>query len=193
MEGRSRLTPVREAAIFAATVRLLRERGYENVTMQRIATESRASTATLYRRWSGKPRLVVEAVKHHRPPPLETVDTGSLRGDLLAGVRPMTEAAPADNELIAGLGNASRSDAELAEALREVISVPIERAMDVMLDRAAARGEIDRGAPGRRFVHELLLAPIAVRHMISGEHPDEEYLTAYVDAVILPALGVRKP
>ncbi|WP_158630317.1 TetR/AcrR family transcriptional regulator [Glycomyces terrestris] len=191
MEGRSRLSPERESEIFGAVVKLVSEHGYEKVTMQQIAAEARTSTATLYRRWNGKPRLVVESIRHLKPHPLETVDTGSLRGDLLAGVGPMSRTAPADHDLMAGIHNAGRSDDDLAAAVREVIAEPVELAVEAVIDRAIARGEIDPDPPGRRFVHELLLAPVVVRPMIVGELPDEEYLTAYIDAVILPALGVR--
>jgi len=191
VEGRSRLSPEREVEIFAAVVRLVKGHGYEKVTMQQIAAEARASTAPLYRRGDGKPRLVAEALRHRKPPPLSSVDTGSLRGDLLAGVGPMATTAPDDHELMAGLHNAARSDSDLAAAIREVIAGPVEAAVETLIDRAARRGEIAPEPPGRRFIHELLLAPIAVRPMMSGQHPDEEYLTAYIDAVILPALGVR--
>lgn len=191
MERKSRLSPEREAEIYETVERLVRERGYEKITMQHIAAEARTSTATLYRHWNGKPRLVVEAIRHRKPHPLEAVDTGSLRGDLVAGVGPMEHAAPGDHELMAGIHNAARSDAELAEAVREVMAAPIERAVETVIDRAIARGEIPADPPGRRFVHELLLAPIAVRPMITGLHPDREYLTSYIDAVILPALGAR--
>jgi AcrR family transcriptional regulator len=193
MEGRSRLSPDREAEIYSTVMRLVREHGYEKITMQQIATEARTSTATLYRHWNGKPRLVVESLRHHKPHPLETVDTGTLRGDLLAAVEPMTQTAPGDHELMAGIHNAARSDDELAEAVRDVMGAPVNRAVETVIDRAVARGEIDPDPPGRRFVHELLLAPIAVRPMMTGKHPDTEYLTAYIDAVVLPSLGVRHP
>jgi hypothetical protein len=94
---------------------------------------------------------------------------------------------------MAGIHNAARSDDELAEAVRDVMGAPINRAVETVIDRAVARGEIDPDPPGRRFVHELLLAPIAVRPMMTGKHPDTEYLTAYIDAVVLPSLGVRHP
>lgn len=193
MERRSRLGPDREAEIFTAVARLVKEHGYEKVTMQQIAAESRSSTATLYRRWEGKPRLVIEAIRHLKPHPMDVVDTGTLRGDLLAGVGPMAESAADDHDLIASIHNAARDDEALAQAIREVMAEPMQRAVETVIDRAVQRGEINPDPPGRRFIHELLLAPVAVRPMISGQHPDEEYLTAYIDAVILPALGVRRP
>jgi AcrR family transcriptional regulator len=192
MERRSRLTPERESEIFEVVERLVKEHGYEKVTMQHVAAEARTSTATLYRRWNGKPRLVIEAIRHRKPPPLDTVDTGSLRGDLVAGVGPIASSAPGDHELMAGIHNAARSDEELAQTLRDVLAAPIEQAVQVVIDRAVERGEIDPDPPGRRFIHELLLAPIVLRPMVAGANPDEAYLTAYIDAVILPALGVRR-
>lgn len=189
MERRSRLSPEREAEIFATVERLVRELGYEKVTIQQIATEAHISTATIYRRWNGKSRLVAESVRHREPPPLEAVDTGSLRGDLLAGVGPMASTAPDDHAIMAGIHNAARTDRELADAIREVMTVPMERAIETVIERAIERGEIAPDPPALRFIHELLLAPVAVSPMITGQHPDEEYLAAYVDTVILPALG----
>jgi AcrR family transcriptional regulator len=193
MERRSRLGPAREAEIFAAVMQLVRKHGYERVTMQQIASESRSSTATLYRRWDGKPRLVLEAVRHHRPPPLEDVDTGSLRGDLLAGLSAIVDTAPEDHELMTGLANAARYDEDLAQAQREVLAAPMRRAVDIVLDRAAARGEIERDAPAREFVPELLFASTVVHRIHTGAFPDEAYLVRFVDSVIIPALGARRP
>nr|BFF22845.1 hypothetical protein GCM10025732_08100 [Glycomyces mayteni] len=77
MERRSRLSAERETEIFGCVERLVREHGYENVTMQQIAAEARTSTATLYRHWNGKPRLVVEAVRNRRPAPWRTSTPGA--------------------------------------------------------------------------------------------------------------------
>lgn len=193
MERRSRLGPEREAEIFAAVMALVRKHGYERVTMQEIASESRSSTATLYRRWGGKPRLVLEAVRHHRPPPLEDVDTGSLRGDLLAGLNAIVDTAPEDHELMTGLANAARSDEDLAQAQREVLAAPMRRAVNAVLDRAADRGEIERDAPAREFVPELLFASTVVHRIHTGAFPDSAYLVRFVESVVIPALGAIRP
>lgn len=193
MEGRSRLSPERESAIFATVERLVREHGYEKITMQQVATEARTSTATLYRHWNGKPRLVVEAVRHYRPAPMEDVDTGSLRGDFLTGSRLFIRTAPEDHELMSGLGNAARSDPELDQAMREVLADPMRRAVDLVLDRAAARGEIAADAPAREFVPELLFASTIAHRIHTGQFPDEAYLVRFIDTVILPAFGVHQP
>ena len=51
--------------------------------MDAVATQAKASKATLYRRWNNKVSLVIDALLTTKAAP-EVPDTGSLRGDLLA-------------------------------------------------------------------------------------------------------------
>jgi AcrR family transcriptional regulator len=192
LERRSRLSSEREGEIFAAVERLVREHGYEKVTMQQVAAAARTSTATLYRHWEGKPRLVVEAVRHRRPAPLEDVDTGSLRGDLLAGAAAVIDSGPADHDLMSGLANAARTDPELDRAQREILVEPMQRAVETVLDRAAARGEIEADAPAREFVPELLFASLIAHKVHTGRFPDRDRIERFLDVVVLPSLGVRR-
>src|SRR3954449_11409393 len=80
---RSRITPEREAELYEAVLELLREVGYDALTMDAVATRTRSSKATLYRQWGGKAELVVKALRSQKPH-FDEVDTGSLRGDLHA-------------------------------------------------------------------------------------------------------------
>ncbi|MQM25788.1 TetR/AcrR family transcriptional regulator [Glycomyces albidus] len=189
MEVRSRLPAEREAAIFAAVIRLVSEHGYEKLNLQQVASQAHSSTATLYRRWGGKPRLVVEALRHHRPPPLSDIDTGSLRGDFIEGARRMSAVAEEDEALMTGMGHAARTDRDLAEAMAEVLGHPMAEAAHRLIDRAIARGEIPAPAPAREFVPELLMAATLARRMVTGLPAGEDYLVRFVDTVILPALG----
>src|SRR5918995_303472 len=81
---RPRVEGERETEILAATLEVLAEVGYDLLTMDAVATRAKASKATLYRRWRGKPELVVAAVMCHHSNAASVPDTGSLRGDLLA-------------------------------------------------------------------------------------------------------------
>ena len=66
------------------TLELLRENGYERLTIDAVAATAKASKATVYRRWPSKAELVlaafIEGIRQAVVPP----NTGSLRGDLLA-------------------------------------------------------------------------------------------------------------
>ena len=191
MEGRSRLTSEREAEIYETVVRLVGEHGYERLTMQRIAAATHASTATLYRQWEGKPRLVAQALRHAAPPPLADVDTGSLRGDFLEGVHRMAEIADEYEAIISALAHASRTDPQVRDAMNEILGMPMAEAVHSILDRAAARGEISPGTLGREFVPDLFMGAILTRRFASGRAADEAYMTRFIDAVVLPTLGAN--
>src|ERR1700685_4779382 len=76
-----RLYASRDAALRDAALELLAEIGYDRLTIAAVAARAKASKMTIYRRWSGKAELVVDALSCLRQPG-EVPDTGSLRGDL---------------------------------------------------------------------------------------------------------------
>ncbi|MFI6732301.1 TetR/AcrR family transcriptional regulator [Nonomuraea sp. NPDC050451] len=189
---RTRLSPEREAELYAAVVALLREVGYEALTMPAVAARTRSSTATLYRQWGGKPGLVLAALRHHQPPPdALNVDTGTLRGDLQEMARLVTSVAPVEHELMAGLSHAALGDPELAQSMREQFAKPAQETMERMLRRAVDRGEIPADTPARAYCAHLLIAVSLVHPMLEGRPLDQDHLLDFVDAVMLPAL--RQP
>lgn len=185
---RMRLSPEREAELYAVVVQLLREVGYAGLTMPTVATRARCSTATLYRQWRGKPGLVVAALRHAVPDPERgrDVDTGSLRGDLRELARRTSKIAPAQHELMVGVGHAALRNDELATTMREQLSPPA--VLDEILDRAVARGEIPADTPARDFCELMMISVHLTRPIVDGRQGDEDYLLGFVDAVMLPAL-----
>ena len=59
---RPRVEGEREDEILDATLELLIEVGYDRLTMDSVAKRSRASKATLYRRWETKASLAIDAL-----------------------------------------------------------------------------------------------------------------------------------
>ncbi len=184
----SRLSQGRETELFTVVLELLRQVGYDALTMDAVASRTRASKATLYRRWSGKPQLVVAALNHHKPLSFDDIDTGSLRGDLLEAARRMGRAAAQDSMLLAGLAHVTHYNPELAQALRERLLQPEADALADMLRRAVGRGELGGDEPAAAFLPHLLFSAVVSRPLHDGQHADEHYLTDLVDAVVLPAL-----
>jgi AcrR family transcriptional regulator len=186
---RSRLSPERAAELYEAVLALLREVGYEAMTLDAVAARAHMSKATLYRQWGGKVDLVVAAMRHAKWPPLTAeVDTGSLRGDLHALADLIACGAAPDTALISGMAHAVLNDTELGVALREGVIGPQRAVIEHIIDRARERGEIRPGTPAAGFVPHMVFGALPARRMLDGIFADAGYLKDYFDAVILPAL-----
>lgn len=188
--SRSRLRQDREEQLFAVVLDLLREVGYDAMTVDAVAARSRSSKATLYRRWSGKQELVVAALQARKPLSFTDIDTGSLRADLVETARRIGRVAAGDSALMAAMAHAAHTNPELARAHREVVMDPETRAINEMLRRAVGRGEIAADEPAIAFCPHLFLSSVLARPVVEGEHAGVDHLVRFVDAVVLPALGV---
>ncbi|MFI8928663.1 TetR/AcrR family transcriptional regulator [Streptomyces sp. NPDC053474] len=188
---RSRISPERAAELYEAVLDLLREVGYENLTMDAVATRTRSSKATLYRQWGGKPELVARALRHNKPASLADIDTGSLRGDLMRMATLQDDCKmERDHALMRGLFHAIHGNPELHQALRQLLIEPELTGLDAMLRRAVERGEVAADNPALEYVIHMLVGGFAARELIEERTVDQEFLITYIDAVILPALGV---
>lgn len=185
---RPRVEGEREEEILDATVNLLMEVGYDRLTMDAVAREARASKATLYRRWETKASLVVEALARGKTAPhVETHDTGSLRGDLLATFCGHEGMSGAATGILGSVLTAVSTDPEFAERFREQFIAPkLEVSLDIYR-RAQARGEI-REDIDVEIVAPALAGILLHRAFIMGAPIDDETIERVVDHVILPAV-----
>ncbi|MBM9621087.1 TetR/AcrR family transcriptional regulator [Streptomyces zhihengii] len=190
MTTRSRLTPERETELYTAVLDLLREVGYDALTMDAVAGRTRASKATLYRQWGSKAELVVKAMRHNKPAGFGDIDTGSLHGDFHAMLDRTDDCQmEKDSALMRGLAQAIHTNPDLHEALRDLLIEPEMSGLDVLLRRAVDRGEIRRDNPALGYVVHMMIGAFVARQMIEDRTPDRAFLTDYLDAVVLPALA----
>lgn len=187
---RTRLTPERESELYEAVLDLLVEVGYDSLTMDAVAARTRSSKATLYRQWKSKPQLVVSALRKTKPVSLHEIDTGSLRGDLREVVLCGRERSEQDAALMRALAHAAHANPDLHQALRELIIAPEIAALGQTLKRAVDRGEISADRPALNYVPHMMCGAFVARPLIDDEPADPDYLLTYIDAVVLPALGV---
>ncbi|MFF9626918.1 TetR/AcrR family transcriptional regulator [Streptomyces griseosporeus] len=189
---RSRITPEREAELYEAVLDLLREVGYDALTMDAVAARTRSSKATLYRQWGGKAELVAKAVRHSKPGgSLDGLDTGSLRGDLHALTLRSDDCEMEQNSaLMRGLAMAVHSNPDLLQAFREHLVEPELAEFRRVVQRAIDRGEVREDNPAIGYIMHMLLGAFAARTMIDERPPTQAFLLSYIDAVVLPALGV---
>ncbi|WP_079025488.1 TetR/AcrR family transcriptional regulator [Streptomyces yangpuensis] len=187
---RSKITPEREQEFYDAVLEQLREHGYEALTMEGIAARASCGKSTLYRQWRTKPQLVAAALRSGRRGTLAAVDTGSLAGDLREAARIAAGTSGRDTRLTQALGHAVLSDEALQSALREALVEPELAAFDAMVGRAVARGEIAADHPAVEFLPAQLMGVLRIRPVLEGRYADAGYLIRFVEAVMLPSLGL---
>jgi AcrR family transcriptional regulator len=184
---RPRVEGERESEILASTLDVLAEVGYDLLTMDAVATRAKASKATLYRRWKGKPELVVAAVMHHHSGPGAVPDTGTLRGDLLAaycGHGGISD--PQARSVLSAVVTAMGRDPEFAEVYRRDFIGPKVETSRVIYERARARGEVHPDCD-LTFIAPALAGIVLHRAFLLGEAVTPEMVGRVLDEVILPA------
>jgi AcrR family transcriptional regulator len=183
------LTADRERDIYEAVLSLLREVGYDALTMDDVATRAKTSKATIYRRWQGKLQLVAAALRHGAPDESGALDTGSLVGDLHEIARRANGVAHREElDVLRALSRATCVYPELADAVYEYKIKPELEAMRAMVDRAIDRGEVAADNAALAFLPHLLSGVTLARPILERTEADTEFLSRYVEAVVLPAL-----
>jgi AcrR family transcriptional regulator len=158
------------------------------MSMDAVAARAHASKATIYRRWPGKRELVVDAIRCRAPHEIELVDTGSLRGDLIATLSTMAEGIGAnDADLLAGVLRAMRGAPEIAEILRTQVLEEKRSVSRTLVARAVVRGELGPDADPEVF-HEVAPALMFFRVLVTGRPVDDEFLAHVADDVLIPLL-----
>jgi AcrR family transcriptional regulator len=183
------LTADREQDIYDAVLSLLRHVGYDALTVDDVAARAKASKATIYRRWQGKLHLVADAVRHDASGDSGLLDTGSLVGDLHEIARRANGAAHREDlALLRALTQATCAHPELADAVYEFKIKPELETMRAIVDRAIDRGEVTADNAAVAFLPHLLSGVTLARPVLERTEADTEFLSHYVDTVVLPAL-----
>lgn len=187
----SRLSPDRLTEIYEAVVELVLGAGYEATTMEAIAARSGASKATLYRRWTDKPTLVMSAISQISALDFTTIDTGTFAGDMEQMMDMLGLRARQTMTLVLTVTEASQHDTALSKVVERHMLPELE-ALQVICDRAVARGEITHP---ERIIHlrHLIVGALFTSTIFPGSEPapvDATSLRAYLRDVILPFVGL---
>jgi AcrR family transcriptional regulator len=175
-----------QKAILSATIALLLDEGVNAMSMDDVADRAGVSKATIYRWWASKELLALDALSTEwAPTAAKRADTGSLRGDLLAVLRPWIRQLNEKpyGRVIAGLVAEAQIDPEFAKLYNEHFVQPRRDAVRQLLLRAAARGEIP---PDTDFEVSLDLLYGPIYHRILHLHAplNDRFTKDVVDAVI---------
>ncbi|WNM25367.1 TetR/AcrR family transcriptional regulator [Demequina capsici] len=183
---------VLERAILDAAWDVLTESGYDAFTLEAVAHRAGTSRTVLARRWSDRAELRTAALRRRgHLDPIEPLDTGSLRDDVLVL---LGDASLHLDRYIALLYTSAAGEGALRDA------VPA-RLRDVFLSDAAARMEdawfraIDRGEAPQGSVDPWLLALpfdlFSAEVLMTRTAPGALRLAWIVDEVFMPLVRGR--
>lgn len=188
--GRPRDAALDEAIILATRERLVRD-GYSRMTIGDIATDAKVSRPTLYRRWSTKFDLVVDALDYgfRKQHDMYTLDLGRLgpREALVEAVRRLDPAYfnPDAMVLMGNFAGEAGRTPELLEILRRHAVEPrvtlVENVLSELQERGAVRDDVDRHTIATMCFGSYFAA------FYRGEGKDE--IPEAVVAVLWPAIA----
>ena len=178
----------RDLAIHEATLALLKDFGYDRLSVGAIAARAGVSKATIYRRWANKAAVVASAVEHRAATIPPEPSGATLREDLLQIVTWLAEQiAEQDLGMVAAVLAGMRSDPELAGAMRGRLHRDEAAMIERTLHRAATRGE-SIASDGDELFTQIVPAVITHRLLIVGKPCDPPFLEHLVDSVLLRLL-----
>jgi AcrR family transcriptional regulator len=165
------------------------EVGYARLTMESVAARAHTGVAVLYRRWPNKDQLALAAIENYgRAHPVETPDTGTLRGDLLALLTAFSKArAPFMSVAATSAFSGLLADTGLspAQVRAKLIGNRASQHDHLIYRRAAERGELDLD----RVPRAVLTMPFnLVRHdlLMTLQPLKRARIESIVDDLFLP-------
>jgi AcrR family transcriptional regulator len=168
--------------------------GYAGFTFEGVAARAKTSRSVVYRRWASRAELAIAAIAHYgRKNPFVLPDTGSLRDDVVALLRWLSErraelAVLMSMQMSDFFAETRSTMADLRDRLLAEREGPTS--MERILERAAARGEVDP----ERLTPRLTTLPIdLVRHeiLMTGRPVTEKVIEEIVDDIFLPLVRRR--
>jgi AcrR family transcriptional regulator len=183
----------RDGEILQAAVDVLAETGYDGMTIDMVAARAKAGKATVYRRWSSKADLVIDAVACMKSADVDQAtlpDTGTLRGDLVAMIKPhRIEDGERKLRVMAGLMSMLATEPGLSDAVNDAIVEPRASVNRLFMRRAIERGEI---AADTDVDTLALVTPsmVSYRVLMQRKPVDRAFLISLIDGVLLPAVGL---
>jgi AcrR family transcriptional regulator len=177
-----------QKAILDATLALLAETGLSGLTVEGVAARAGVGKATIYRRWSSKLPLVVDAIT--TLPELRVPSTGTLQGDMrqiiselvrVLRLSPLGRVLP---HLIAERG----ADAALDEAVGHFIVVRFAPLVEVVR-RGLERGEVPASLDAEALT-DLFVGPIVNRVLFTRQRVDAAFIDQAIATVLAGARHV---
>ncbi|MFF7653900.1 TetR/AcrR family transcriptional regulator [Streptomyces sp. NPDC007983] len=172
-------------AVLRAADDLLVEKGFAGVTMEGIATRAGVAKQTIYRWWSTKTDVLMDAFLQDVAEDVTQRDSGDLAVDLRDYVRQLARFLSASDAgaVFRALIAQAQHDPAFARDFRSRYLDEQRRRDRVPLERAVQRGELPSGLDLAAEIDQLM-GPVYYRVLVTDEPVGEEFTDRLVDAFL---------
>jgi AcrR family transcriptional regulator len=177
--------------ILRAATEILEVKGVGGLSIEEVALRARVGKTTVYRRWSSRGTLALDAFlaafDGHQAPP----DTGTFSGDLRMAFGRWVEAVAGTSAgvMLVGLIAELQQDRNLAASWQDQVVAPLRAQFSIMLDQAISRGEISVDTDSS-VVLDLVFGACYYR-LLHGHRPLNEQFVNQVVEVVAKGVGAR--
>ena len=173
-----------KTAILNATVDLLEETGYSNLTIEAIAAQASVGKSTIYRWWPNKSFLVFDAFLLSTETHLYFLEKASLRENFRQHLHYLATILNGTlGRTVVGLVAGSGAESEIARAFYQNFLKSRREDAKRILDLPIAQGEI-QSKMDLDVVSDMLYAPVYYRILIYKKKVDSKFINTLVDQVI---------
>ncbi len=150
-----------QQAILDATLTLLSTEGFDAMSIEAIAARAGVGKKTIYRWWTSKEALVIDAIKSLQQTKDPVIDTGSLREDLIVMFRNafQTWSMPYARGLVVKLLGVMTTHPEVYQAFYDQVIAPRFQQFTHVIQRAQAQGEVRQDLDANDIIG-LLAGPV---------------------------------
>lgn len=161
--------------VLRCAAELLTEVGYDQLTIDEVASRAGVHKTTVYRRWLTKSELVVDAVTAFAAETVQVPDTGSFAEDLRLFARQVVTniGSPGGARQSRSIVAAAASSEELTEGMHSFWLDRIAAAA-IIIERAVERDEIPATSDPNGII-EALIGPLWLRLLLTGEPIDNDF------------------
>lgn len=178
-----RVTLSRER-VLSATLELLTESGLGGLTIDDVSKRSGVAKTTIYRHWTNRNSLIVDACLRMTDGDEDPPDTGSLEGDLRAILTELADQLTTARwpSIMPSIIDAAERELEMAE-VHSRLQVRHAAPMQAVLERAVKRGQISPDADTRAMA-SALRGPLYFRRWFTREPIDVPFIDLVVRSVM---------
>ncbi|TWD83720.1 TetR family transcriptional regulator [Kribbella amoyensis] len=171
-----------DGKVLAAAGEELRHRGYDGLSIDRVAERAGVAKTTIYRRWPSKAELVVALIAHLRED-VPFAPTDDPRGDLTNLVATIAAGlAATPPALVADLAAAAAREPRVGDRVR-ALWAERHAAVTAVVANAQQQGLVlDHVAP--ETLVDQLVGPLYYRLLVTGEPLSADYARTLVDSVL---------